>query len=68
MIGYRRPTSTHEIQNKLIKKMTLQVLRKLANSPFASIMINETTDVTNKELVTIVICAINDDFDFVVSE
>ena len=44
--------------------MVLQVLSiKLQKSPFLSIMIDETTDITNKEQVTIVFRSVNDDFE-----
>ena len=44
--------------------MVLQVLSiKLQKSPFLSIMIDKTTDITNKEQVTIVFRSVNDDFE-----
>ncbi len=47
--------------------MDTHVLRhlshKLQESPFISIMIDETTDVTNKKQVTIVFCSVKDDFE-----
>lgn len=43
--------TSHEIQNELLKLMALRVLRSIAdhlqNSPFLTIMIDETTDVSN---------------------
>jgi len=48
-----------EMQNELIKTMALQVLRKVVVSislaPFFTIMIDETTDVANKEQVVVCI-------------
>jgi hypothetical protein len=48
-----------EMQNELIKTMALQVLRKIVVSisatPFFTIMIDETTDVANKEQVVVCI-------------
>lgn len=42
--------TSHEIQNELLKLMALRVLRSIAdhlqNSPFLTIMIDETTDVS----------------------
>lgn len=59
--------TSHEIQNSLIKTMALSVLRKIAeklhNSPFLTIMIDETTDVTNQEQVTVVIRRIDENFE-----
>ena len=55
--------TSHEIQNKLILLMAYQVLRNLAtkiqNSQFVCIMIDETSDISNKEQVTIVIQSVN---------
>ena len=48
-----------EIQNEIIQTMSLQVLREiiaeLQSSPFLTIMIDETTDSSNMEQVTLVI-------------
>ena len=56
-----------EVQNILIKLMAGQVLRnisdKLQSSPYITIMIDETTDITNEEQVTIVMRRIDDDFE-----
>ncbi len=45
-----------DIQNELLKVMSLQVLRKVAtdlqDSPFLSVMADETTDSSNREQVT----------------
>ncbi len=47
--------------------MALSVIRKVSEnlhkSPFLSVMIDETTDVTNQEQVTLVIRWINDNFE-----
>ena len=46
-----------DMQNKVLKVMALQVLRKIAtslqNAPFLSVMVDETTDVANQEQVVI---------------
>lgn len=56
-----------EVQNDFIKLMANQVLRnisdKLQSSPYITIMIDETTDITNEEQVTIVMRRIDDDFE-----
>ncbi len=56
--------TSHEIQNNLIKVMALSVLRKIAEklheSPFLTVMIDETTDTTNQEQVTVVIRRIDE--------
>jgi len=56
-----------DMQNDLIKTMATHVLRhlshKLQESPFISIMIDETTDVTNKEQVIIVFRSVKDEFE-----
>ena len=48
-----------EIQNEIIQTMSLQVLREimaeLQSSPFLTIMIDETTDSSNMEQVTLVV-------------
>jgi len=42
-----------DIQNEILKTMALQILCKvikaLSSSPFLSLMVDETTDVSNKE-------------------
>ena len=54
-----------EIQNDLIKVMAMQVMRKISEklhkSPFITIMVDETTDITNKEQVTVVMRRIDED-------
>ena len=55
-----------ECQNELIKMMSLRVLRELMTkfkeSPFVIIMIDETTDITNKEQVTFVLRTVDENF------
>ncbi len=59
--------TSHEMHNKLIQIMAHQVLRDLAskiqNSKFICIMIDETSDINNKEQVTIVIRSMNDELE-----
>ena len=54
-----------EIQNNLIKVMAMHVLRnlsdKLHKSPFVTIMVDETTDITNQEQVTVVMRRIDEE-------
>ena len=51
--------TSHEIQNDIIKVMAMHVLRNVATSlqqsPFLTLMMDETTDISNKEQTTIVI-------------
>ena len=55
------------IQNDLIKLTAVHIMRniseKLHSSPFISIMIDETTDITNQEQVTVVMRRIDENFD-----
>ena len=54
-----------EVQNEIIKVMALQVLRKIAdlqNSPFYTLMVDETTDVSNKEQVVLCLRWVDDKF------
>ena len=57
--------TSHEIQNDLIKIMALHVLRRIADhlqkSPFLTVMIDETTDISNQEQVTVVIRRVDED-------
>ncbi len=59
--------TSHDIQNSLIKIMALSVLRKITeklhNSPFLTIMIDETTDINNREQVTVVIRRIDENLE-----
>ena len=51
--------TSHEVQNSFLNIMALDVLRdvteKLQKSPHLTIMIDETTDLTNQEQITIVL-------------
>ena len=55
-----------EIQNSIIKVMGLQVLRKIASelhsAPFYSIMVDETTDVSNREQVVVCLRSVTNNF------
>ena len=55
---YNKYTS-HEIQNDLLKIMALHVVRSIADhlqkSPFLTVMIDETSDISNQEQETVVI-------------
>ena len=49
--------TSHDIQNEIVKLMALYVLRNMSqilqDSPFLTLMMDETTDVSNKEQVVI---------------
>lgn len=57
--------TSNTIQNEILKIAALHVLRKivcnLQMSPFLTIMIDETTDISNREQVTIVIRRVDED-------
>ena len=59
--------TSHEIQNELLKLMAHRVLHNVADhlqkSPFLSIMIDKTTDVSNQEQVTIVMRRVDEDLE-----
>ena len=59
--------TSHDIQNEILKLMAVRILRDIASglhlSPFITIMIDETTDVSNKEQATIVFRSVNDEFE-----
>lgn len=59
--------TSHEIQNSFLKNMALDALRnvteKLQKSPYLTIMIDETTDISNQEQVTVVLQRIDDTFE-----
>ena len=59
--------TSHELQNTFMKIMALGVLKiiadKLQKSPFLTIMIDKTTNISNQEQVTIVIRRIDDKFE-----
>ena len=63
--------TSHEVQNDMLKVMALKVLRDIAahlrDSSFFTIMADETTDVSNREQVTIILWWV-DDNDFSVHE
>ena len=44
----------HDIQNELLKILSHYVLRGIAEQLFLTVVIDETTDVTNQEQVTII--------------
>ena len=56
-----------EIQNEILKLMALQVLREVAanlhSTAFYTIMVDETTDVSNDEQVVLCFCWVDDNFD-----
>lgn len=56
-----------DIQNEILKLMGLQILRSIStqvqNSPFTTIMADETTDVSNKEQVTLIIRRITENLE-----
>lgn len=58
---------SHEIQNELLKIMALHILRHIADhlqkSPFLTIMIDETANVSNQEQVTIIMRSVDDDLE-----
>ena len=57
--------TSHDIQNELLKIMSHYVLRGIAeqlqSSSFLTVMIDETTDVTNQEQVTIIFRMVDND-------
>ena len=59
--------TSHDIQNELVKIMAHTVLRKIADhlqkSPYLTIMIDETTDVSNREQVAIVMRRVDEEFE-----
>ena len=59
--------TSHEIQNETVKIMAHTVLRKIADhlqkSPYLTIMIDETTDVSNREQVAIVMWRVDEEFE-----
>ena len=56
--------TSHEIQNEILKTMAISVLRNIASclqsSPFLTLMMDETTDVSNTEQVVIVFRWVSD--------
>ncbi len=59
--------TSHDTQNEILKVMAVRILRKIAAglqlSPFITIMMDETTDVVNKEQATIVFRSVTDKFE-----
>ena len=59
--------TSHEIQNEVLKIMCLRVLREICtflhSSPFITIMMDETMDISNREQATLVFRMVTDDFD-----
>ena len=57
----------HENQNEMLEIMGLSVLRKILHcihgSPFLTIMVDETTDISNKEQLTLVVRWVDENFD-----
>jgi len=65
-IGWRKPqTSTPENQNEMLMIMAHHVLQKIMlsihSSPFLCLMVDEATDVSNKEQLTIIIRWVDED-------
>ncbi len=56
-----------DIQNAILKVMAMRVLRNIGNSlqspPFITIMMDETTDASNREQVTLVFRSVSDTLD-----
>ncbi len=67
VLEWLKRKSSPDTQNDLIKTMASNVMRqlslKLQESLFICIMIDETTDITNKEQVTIVFRSVSDKFE-----
>lgn len=59
--------TSHDIQNEIVKLMALYVLRNMSqilqDSPFLTLMMDETTDVSNKEQVVIVMRRVSESFE-----
>ena len=59
--------TSHQNQNDILKIMAAHVLREvgicLQQSPFTTLMMDETTDVSNKEQLTIVLRWVSEDFE-----
>ena len=63
----RRKYTSHENQNEMLTIMARlvqsKILHKIHKSPFTTIMVDETTDVSNKEQLTFIIRSIDENFD-----
>lgn len=61
-----RKHTASENQNEMLELMAHQVLRMILkdihSSPFLAVMVDETTDKSNKEQLTLVVRWVNDDF------
>ena len=59
--------TSHQNQNDILKIMAIHVLREISvclqKSPFITLMMDETTDVSNKEQLTIVLRWVTEDFE-----
>ena len=59
--------TSHEIQNDTIKLMAMNVLKRITSflqtSLFVALMMDETTDISNKELVTFTIRWVSEDLE-----
>ncbi len=59
--------TSHDIQNEILKVVAMRVLRNIGNSlqspPFITIMMDETTDASNREQVTLVFRSVSDKLD-----
>ena len=59
--------TSHDIQNEIVKLMALYVLRNMSqilqDSPFLTLIMDETTDVSNKEQVVIVMRRVSESFE-----
>ena len=57
--------TSRQIQNEMIKTLGLQVLRNIAtdihNSPFVTVMADESTDASNREQFTVIIRRVSED-------
>ena len=62
-----RKYTSHENQNEMLNIMAQQVQRKILDdinqSPFITIMVDEATDISNKDQLTFVIRSVNENFD-----
>ena len=62
----RRKYTSHENQNEMLTIMARfvqnQILNKVRKSPFITIMVDETTDVSNKEQLTFIIRSVDEEF------
>ena len=59
--------TSHQNQNDILKIMAIHVLREISvclqKSPFITLMMDETTDVSNKEQLTIVLRWVTEDYE-----